>query len=179
LRNWISGTGSRPAAGQADGAADNAFLRQAGVEHPRRPVLLRQALRHPVDAAFGTDILSEDQHARVGAELLVERPADRGGHGDAGAIGARLVMRGGRGVAVPPLPAFLLQLAFEEDVAHHAGRLRHRPRLGPRKGTGDLGLRFLADAVPFGLVNTDPSRKDLSLGSGSRRHSSSTKSGAL
>ena len=69
LRNWISGTGIRPGERHADGAADDAFFGEAGVEHALDAELVLQAERHRVDAALRADILAEQEHARVELEL--------------------------------------------------------------------------------------------------------------
>ena len=61
------GHGHQPRKRHADGAADDAFLVEAGVEHAVAPELLLQAERHGMNAALGADILAENQHARIAA----------------------------------------------------------------------------------------------------------------
>ena len=48
----------------ADGAADDAFFRQARIEHARGAELFLQAQRGRVHAALATDVLTEHNHAR-------------------------------------------------------------------------------------------------------------------
>src|SRR5207248_9655990 len=57
-------------------AADDAFLGEAGIEYPRRAVLVLQPESRPMHAALGADILAEDQHARIERELYVEGAPD-------------------------------------------------------------------------------------------------------
>ena len=79
----------QPGERHADGAADDPFLVEAGVEDPLGAVLLLQAQGHRVDAALRPDILAEQEDARVDLQLVVERPADRGDHVDPLAFGPR------------------------------------------------------------------------------------------
>ena len=93
LRNWISGTGIRPASAMPTARPTMPSSLRLVSNTRSRAELLLQAERHRVDAALGPDILAEHQHARVGLELLVEHAADRGDHVDALAFGRRLVGR--------------------------------------------------------------------------------------
>ena len=70
----------------ADGAADDAFFRQAGVEHPRLAEFLLQPQRHRMHAAFRPHVLAEDEHARIDVQFVLQRAADRGDHVDALAL---------------------------------------------------------------------------------------------
>jgi TPP-dependent pyruvate/acetoin dehydrogenase alpha subunit len=97
-------------------------------------------------------------------QLLVERPPDRRGHGDARAFRLGLIVRLRRRVAVEPLPALLLQLAFEKDVAKHGHGLGHRPRFGRLPGALHLGLGVAADRLPLARVEHRPGKEGLQLG---------------
>ena len=70
-----------PAQGQADGGADDAGLRQRGVDHPLVTEVLEQAVGDPEHAAEPAHVLAHDEHGRVtfqrAAQALVEGPADR------------------------------------------------------------------------------------------------------
>ena len=79
----------------ADGAADDALLREAGIEHARRAVLVLQAERRAVHAALGPDVLAKHEQARIARELDIERAADRRQHVDARRL-RRGLRRGGR-----------------------------------------------------------------------------------
>ena len=63
------GNGHQAGERHADRAADDAFLVEDGVEHAVAAELFLQAERHRVDAALGSDILAEHQHARVGRRV--------------------------------------------------------------------------------------------------------------
>ncbi len=75
-----------PGERHADGAADDAFLRQAGVEDAIFAEALLQPERRGMHAALAAHVLAEHQHARVDRELVLERAADRRQHVDAGAL---------------------------------------------------------------------------------------------
>jgi hypothetical protein len=145
LRNWISGTGIRPGERHADGAADNAFFVEAGVEHAPDAELVLHAERDRMDAALGADILAEQQHARVDLEFAVERAADGGDHVDPLAVGARLLMGRRRAIAVRPLPADRLHLSFVEDVAHDRLGIGDAARFGVARGLRTAPSRLCLD----------------------------------
>src|SRR5262245_23648380 len=74
----------------ADGAANDALLRQAGVEYSVDAVLLLQTQGGRVYPALAAPVFAKHQQARIHRELMIERAADRGEHVDAGTFESRL-----------------------------------------------------------------------------------------
>ena len=62
----------------ADGAANDAFLGETGIEHSIRAEFVLQSKGRRVHPAFAADIFAEDQHPRIDGELVIERAAHRG-----------------------------------------------------------------------------------------------------
>ena len=66
LRNWISGTGSKPASAMptARPTMPSSFKEVSNTRAiPKRSCMPK---RHRVDAALGSDVLAEDEHFRIG-----------------------------------------------------------------------------------------------------------------
>src|SRR5215218_3813693 len=82
-----------------DGPSDDAFFVEGGIKHSVAAKPLLQAKRHSMDAALGAHVLAEDEHPRIGLELLLKDPSDGGDHVDALAFGSWLL---GRGVDAQP-----------------------------------------------------------------------------
>ncbi|MOA09846.1 hypothetical protein D3C78_1297020 [compost metagenome] len=100
----------RHQAGQrhADRAADDAFLRQAGIEYPAFAVLVLQAQGHRVHATLGANVFTEYHHLRIARQFVVQGAANRGNHVDALALGLGRIAAVWCLVALEPLSAALL-----------------------------------------------------------------------
>ncbi len=104
----------------ADGATDNAFFGERGVEHALFAIFILQTERHTVHAALGADVFAEHEHARVHRKLVIEGAADRGDHVDTRAFWLGFIAHARRGVAGVEHAAFVLHCAvFTEHETRH------------------------------------------------------------
>ena len=66
---------------EPDGRADDAGFRERGVDHPVRPEVGLQPLRHPEHPAQLADVLTGQHHLRVRTQGPTEAGVERLGHG--------------------------------------------------------------------------------------------------
>ena len=99
-----------------------------------------------MDAALRPDIFAEDEHSRVGRQLLVEHAADGRDHVDPLAVGSRFV---GRVPIYPRAAADPARRAREEHIVGDPGDIEHRTRFRLRHGGLDLVFGAAFDQVPI------------------------------
>jgi hypothetical protein len=139
----------QPGERHSGGAADDPLLVEAGVEHPRASEFLLKPQSDRMDPALGPDVLAEQEHSRIGFQLLLQRPADRRDHVDPLPAWLGLVRRGRRRIAAVEKAADLLSLALKEDMPGHSLGFRDAPRLRFGDGGCDLRRDFALDVVPL------------------------------
>jgi hypothetical protein len=116
-----------------------------------------------MDAALGPDILAEDENPRVDLQLMLQRAADGGDHVDALAVGLGLLVAAGRPIALRPLAAELLHLAFIIDIGENGFGIGDAAgfRFDPGRLDGGLSLRLDARPILLAQQRTDQERLEL------------------
>ena len=148
-----------------DGAADDAFFREAGIENPINPESFLQTPRRRMHTALGPDVFAKDSNFRVRCQFIFKRTADGRQHVDSCRLWFHLLAGFRKNMAADSQAALLLDFGlairsgFAKSIALYPGGIGLGSRKGRRESLGDLPLDFLLQFFPG--VGVDQRRRQV------------------